>query len=103
MSRISRSNKADANQSEIVQGIRDAGYSVCVTSMVGDGFTDIVCGGLGRNILIEIKNPDMPPNKRKLTPEQVRFHKEWQGPIGVAETLEEALLMIECANYGGTG
>lgn len=102
MSHISRANKVDANQAEIVQGLRDAGYSVCVTSMVGDGFTDIICGKRGINLLMEIKNPDMPPSKRKLTPEQVRFHNDWLGPICVVETLEDALLMIECANHGGT-
>lgn len=100
-----RAAKIDANQNEIVEALRDAGYSVCVTSVVGQGFPDLIVGkgGIPRtNVLMELKDGSLPPSKRKLTPQQVEFHRNWQGPICVVETVEDALLMMECANHGGT-
>ena len=89
-----RAAKIDANQPSIVEGLRKVGASVACCQAVGEGFTDLVVGFRGVNYLIEIKNPEQDPCKRKLTPDQVDFHAAWTGQIAVAETLEEALRII---------
>jgi Holliday junction resolvase len=86
--------KVDDNQAEIVEGLRKAGVSVVVTSSAGKGFTDIVVGFRGENYLIEIKDGNKPPAQRKLTPDQVKFHREWKGQIAVANNLTEAFKII---------
>ncbi len=50
--------RTDANQNEIVEGLRKVGCTVAVTSAAGDGFPDIVVGrtdisGERKNWLIE--------------------------------------------------
>ena len=89
-----RAAKIDANQPEIVKGLRQAGASVACCHAVGDGFTDLVVGFRGVNYLVEVKDGEKVPSKRKLTPDQVKFHAAWTGQIGVAETLDEALEII---------
>lgn len=86
--------KTDGNQAEIVEGLRAIGCSVKPAHMVGKGFPDLVVGFRGLSFLIEIKDPSKPPSKRKLTPDQVKFHAEWRGQICVVETVEEAIHIV---------
>lgn len=86
--------KTDGNQAEIVEGLRAIGCSVRPTHTAGKGFTDLVVGFRGLNFLIEIKDPKQIPSKRKLTPDQVKFHSEWRGQICVVETVEEAIHIV---------
>lgn len=91
-----RAKRIDANQKQIVKQLRQLpGVSVKITSMVGDGFVDAVIGYRGRNYLAEIKDPSQPPNKRKLTPDEQRFHKDWKGQVAIIECLDDALKMIQ--------
>lgn len=90
-----RAAKIDANQSEIVQGLRKLGASVAITSMVGDGFVDIICGFRGVNYMLEIKDGNKPPSQRKLTDAQVKFHAEWRGKIYVVNSLDDAINIIK--------
>ncbi len=97
-----RARKTDGNQTKVVQALRKAGLSVRVTSMLGDGFPDLVVAGRKRasefnhykrpmTILVELKDPSQPPSKRKLTPDEQKFHNEWRGEIYVCTTVEEIL------------
>ena len=89
-----KARKVDANQSDIVKGLRAIGCSVAITSGAGDGFPDLVVGYYGKNFLIEIKDGAKPPSKRKLTPEQEQFHIDWRGQIAVVKTLDEAIELV---------
>lgn len=64
------------------------------TSAVGKGFPDLVVGLAGKNYLLEVKNSNRPPCKRKLTTSQVEFHRDWRGTIHKVETIEDALQVI---------
>jgi hypothetical protein len=86
-----RAARTDANQTEIVKAIRKTGASVAITSMVGNGFPDLVVGFRNKTYLYEVKDPSKPPSKRQLTPDQQEFHKLWYGHAKVIETAEEAL------------
>ena len=82
---MSRARKVDRNQAEIVQLFRDLGASVAITSSAGDGFPDIVVqfrNPARRNynietVLVEIKDGELSPSRRKLTPDQETFHSKF--------------------------
>ena len=86
MSRLSRACKVDSNQSEIVKELERIGFSVFITSNVGDGFPDLVVGIAGRTCLVEVKTP-----KGKLTPDQIEFFRDYKGDAIVARATEEIL------------
>lgn len=87
--------KVDANQKDIVKGLRKAGCSVVILSMVGHGCGDILCGRQGKNYFFEIKNYLLPPSARKLTPCEQKFFDEWLGQISIIHSVEEALNIMQ--------
>ncbi len=91
---VRRAAKIDANQPEIVKAFRQLGASVAITSSAHDGMTDIIVGLGGLTVLVEIKDGSKPPSKRKLTPDQVAFHGNWQGAITVVETIDQAIELV---------
>lgn len=93
-----RAARIDSNQNEIVEAFRKLGATVSITSAVGQGFPDLCVGAHGKTCLVEVKNEAQPPNKRKLTPDQVDFHANYQGKIAVVENeLDCYQLMREMA------
>ena len=86
--------RVDANQKEIVSGLRKYGVSVTPTHMVGNGFVDLVCGWRGRNYLFEIKDQKKVPSARALTPAESEWHSQWRGEAHIIESLEQALGVI---------
>ncbi len=91
-----RAKRVDVNQPEIVAALRAVpGVVVFHTHEVGKGFPDIVVSWHGRqNYLFEIKDPNKPPSKRKLTEAEQKFHDTWPGQVDVIETAEEVLLIM---------
>ena len=91
---IRRAARVDANQGEIVYTLRQMGCSVVSLAAVGKGVTDLLVGVSGKNLLIEVKDGSKPPRERKLTPDQVIFHAEWRGQIAKAESVDEAISIV---------
>lgn len=90
--------RIDGNQPDIVKQLRGIpGCKVRITSMVGDGFPDLVVSWQGANYLFELKDASLPPSKRKLTPPEKRFHEQWTGQVDVVESLEDALRVMGLA------
>lgn len=83
--------RVDGNQAQIVKELRQAGCSVAMTSDLGCGVPDILVGLRGVNVWAEIKDPNQPPSKRRLTPDEKEFHAAWKGQVCVIETAEELL------------
>ncbi len=82
-----RNAKVDANQSEIVSGLRELGYEVILLHRVGEGVPDLLVSTNTEMWLVEVKIP-----KAKLNERQERFHSAWKGrPIIVAHSLSEVL------------
>ena len=94
-----RHGKVDANQADIVKALRQAGCSVFVTSSVGDGFVDLVCGRHGKNEMLEVKDENQPPSKRRLTPKEQEFRDNWRGTIYTVESVEDALSVMGIVSY----
>lgn len=84
-------SRADHNQKAIVDALRSVGATVHVTSQVGNGFPDLVCGIFGKNFLVEVKNPEA---RGKLSAEQICFRDRWKGKVHVVESVNEALKVI---------
>ena len=86
-----RAAKIDANQPDIVKALRKLGYGVQSLASVGKGVPDLlVCKGKV-NVLLEVKDSKQPPSKRVLTPDQIKWHREWAGRIFVVDSVEYAI------------
>lgn len=89
-----RAARIDENQPKIVEALRAHGCDVLSLAAVGNGCPDLLVARPyypHHLSLLEIKNPDQDPNKRKLKPAQVKFHAEWKGPIHIVTSVDEAL------------
>lgn len=87
--------KVDANQSQIVTALRQMGARVQVLSHVGKGFPDLLILYRSKLALIELKNGDMPASRRKLTPDEARWHEEWaDAPLFIISSVEEAAVLL---------
>jgi hypothetical protein len=90
-----RAKRIDDNQNLIVKQLRQLGYSVYITSMVGKGFPDLVIGRRNKNYLVELKDGSKPLSAQKLTPAEVDFINHWQGEVIVANDLDGILNQIK--------
>lgn len=89
--------RIDDNQAEIVGVLREAGARVFCTHQLGQGFPDLLVGWQGVLMLLEIKDGDKPPSKRKLTPDEQAFFAAWAGyPVHVVENPLQALVLLGC-------
>lgn len=86
--------RIDLNHKSIVEGLRDIGASVLSLAPLGKGAPDIAVGYRGSNTFMEIKNPLMPPSKRRLTDAELEWHAAWNGQVTVITSLEDALRVI---------
>lgn len=92
---VRRAAKVDANQDEIVNAFSSMGVSVIITSSAHDGFTDLVVGWGGITVLVEVKDGNKPPSKRKLTPDQEKLHASFLGAITVIENIDQAIELVK--------
>jgi hypothetical protein len=109
--------KVDANQAELVGKLRDMGVSAVLTHRVGGGFPDVACGWKApcehcghrapRTFLLEIKqapftlkNGELSRAAVRLTPDEEKFHREFQGGVTVVRDLEDVLRVIGFAKGG---
>ena len=87
--------RVDANQPAIVLGLRKYGATVLITSQLKNCF-DILVGFNGVNHIMEIKDSNQPPSKRKLTEGEEGFKDKWQGgKYNVVKSLDEAINVIK--------
>lgn len=83
-----RAAKIDRNHGEIAGAFIALGCRVRSLAAVGGGMPDLLISVPGCNMLVEVKDGDKPPSARKLTPDQVKFHAEWTGPISTVIDLD---------------
>jgi Holliday junction resolvase len=72
-----------------VKAFRDIGATVLHLHTIGKGCPDILVGLNGINYLIEIKDGSKPPSKRKLTPDEETFAKNWLGQVCIIKSISE--------------
>lgn len=91
MKKIVRPRRVDANQKQIVTSLRKCGFSVAITSSLGNGFPDLVVAKNKRTVLVEIKDGTKPPSRRKLTTDESTFSGKWLGEYLVAHSFDDVL------------
>jgi len=95
--------RKDSNHNEIVKAFRQLGASVHDTAQLGAGFPDI-CAAIGKtNVLIEIKDGEKPPSARKLTPDEQKFHDEWQGWIEIVCSVDDVINLVKRIRLNNEG
>jgi len=82
-------NRKDGNHHPIVQALEAAGVKVRDLSEAGGGTSDLLTLFRGELRLIEIKNPEKPTHKPRLTKLQEKFREAW--PVHVVTNEQEAL------------
>ena len=87
-------SRIDKNQVEIVKAFRKLGYSVAHTHTIGKGFPDLVIAKHGINTLVEVKDGEKVKSQKKLTPDEVEFHDNWQGEIIIIESIDDVLKFV---------
>lgn len=89
-----RAARVDANQEQIVKALRKAGATVLITSQLKNCF-DILVGYKGINYIMEIKDENQPPSKRRLTEGEQGFKDKWKGgEYYIVINIDEALNTI---------
>lgn len=83
--------RVDSNHDSIVRGLRDIGASVQSIASVGKGCPDLLVGVRGFNFVLEVKDGSQPPSKRRLTPDEKKWHESWRGHVRIVTCLDEAL------------
>jgi len=63
--------------------------------MIGQGFPDLAVGWRGKTLLLELKDGDLCPSKRRLTPDEQVFFDMWAGHVCVIQSIDEALGLLE--------
>lgn len=86
--------RTDSNQQAIVKQLRKIGVSVQHLHEVGDGCPDLLLGYRGKNLLVELKDGNKPPSKRKLTKDEELFFTSWKGQVEKCENLEQILKLL---------
>ncbi len=93
-----RAAKVDHNQRAIVAALRAKGATVQLLHAVGRGCPDLLVGYRGLNLLIEVKDGSKPPSARRLTPDQVIWHRAWAGHVEVVDSADQAKLLLAWAD-----
>ena len=90
-----RAAKIDANHRDIVTVLRAYGASVQTLAAVGQGVPDLLVGYQGRNYLVEVKDGNKSPSRRRLTDDQEAWRETWRGELPyVVRDREDAMAML---------
>jgi len=87
-SQVRRAAKIDANQSAIVEALRARGWGVQSLAAVGNGCPDLLVAKGERTLVVECKAGS------GFTPRQKAWHRDWPGKAYVANSVEDALLIV---------
>lgn len=96
MAGLRRAARVDANQSEIVKGLRKLGAYVLITSQLKNAF-DILVGYNNQLYIIEIKDGDKPVAQRYLTEGEIKCMEGFSKvgvPYHVINSLDEAISLL---------
>ncbi|HEY5805051.1 MAG TPA: hypothetical protein VIT90_15295 [Lysobacter sp.] len=92
-----RQCKRDANHAELTKAFEQLGCTVQDLSHAGvAGWPDVVVGCIGRNHLVEFKNPETAYGRAGLSANQQAFARDWRGgQMYAVSTTEEAMFLVQ--------
>lgn len=96
-----RAARTDRNHREIIEALRAAGAAVTDTSAVGGGYPDLTVSYRRAWYLIEVKDGEKSPSRRKLTKAQQDWHAQQQAAVHVVKDAHEALVAIGAVTPAG--
>lgn len=86
----------DANHASLRKLWRSIGGSWLDITPIDGGEPDALIGWRGDDRLIEVKNPEAPPSKRKARAEQEAWHRGWKGrPVAVVNVFADLRRLFE--------
>ena len=88
------SHRTDGNHAEIVKALRGIGASVLDIHDLGSGAPDLVVGFRAINLLLEVKDGRLPPSRKKLTPDELKFFDEWRGAVYIVYSPADAIDVV---------
>jgi len=88
--------RIDENQPEIVKALRVSGNAVEVIKMP----SDLLVARNGITVIVEVKNPEKEPSKRRLTDQERDFYDRWPGMYCVIETFDDVLELSKALRTG---
>jgi Holliday junction resolvase len=87
-----RAARIDDNQKELVKALRKAGCKVLSLAAVGNGCPDLIVYRANVLTMLEIKDGNKAPSRRKLTTFQDQFRADW--PVQVVTDIDSALQAV---------
>jgi len=100
---VRRAARVDKTQGVIVDALRKVGCKVQSLAPLGGGVADILVKRNKVIHLLEIKDGDKPPSRRRLTAAQKRWHADWGDCVKVVNNVDEALMAVIGQYTGGGG
>ena len=85
-----RAAKVDLNHSEIMEGVRQAGWKARSSAAIGNDFPDQIVAKGNFTALLEVKS-----GSNGLTQGQQDFIDSWPGVVVVARTVEQTVMELE--------
>ncbi len=80
--------RVDANHKRIVEAFRAMAFQVLDISQLKNA-CDLFVSKRGETVAIEIKSPDNPPSKQRLTKGEADFKNRWLGLWSLVMTLDD--------------
>ena len=91
-----RAARVDSNHGAIKAAFAQLGCWTLDLSRVGSGCPDllVMSQATKRMLLVEVKDGEKVPSAQALTPDQVRFHREWQGAVRIVTSIDDAAKVV---------
>ncbi len=89
-----RAAKVDENHGAVVDALRKVGAAVLSLAPLGNGAPDLLVYFRRKYTLLEVKDGAKSASRRKLTPDEEEFHRNWPDPIWIVESPMAALRAI---------
>ena len=92
--------RVDANHGAIRQQLEAMGCVVRSLAGAGSGIPDLLCYWKRTRtlFLVEVKDGSKYPSQRRLTPDQVKFHQDFEGVVHIVESVAGAIALLKRAN-----
>lgn len=81
--------RRDANEREIIEALEAIGCTVAASDVV-----DLLVGRQGATYLLEVKDGNKTPSRRKLTQSQKKLQAGWKGHYAVVTSVDEAIKAV---------
>ena len=89
-----RAARLDGNHKEVVDALTKIGATVQSLASMHGGVPDLLEGYHGKNVLLEVKDGNLPPSARTLTLDELQWQERWGGQVKTVGSAEEAQRVV---------